>query len=109
MLLTECPITHTLELIGGRWKLAILWQLSQQTMRFGELHRSLNAISEKMLAQRLRELEQDGLLTRTVYAEVPPKVEYQLTPLGRSLEPILASMLTWGVNKLENDATQAGK
>lgn len=100
---------HTLTLLGGRWKLAILWQLSQQPMRFTTLHGHLAPISEKVLAGQLKELEKDGLLTRTVHAQVPPKVEYALTELGYSLQPVLTSLLTWGLHKQAFDrGLQAG-
>lgn len=92
----QCPTEATLAVIGGRWKVPILWNLFKGTMRFGELSRSLPAATQKMLTQQLRELEKDGLLLRKVYAEIPPKVEYSLTPLGRSLEPILHALTQWG-------------
>ena len=78
-----CPADRTLELIGGRWKVPILWKLFDGTHRFGELLRSLDPCTQKMLAQQLREMERDGLIRRKVYAQVPPKVEYSLTPAGR--------------------------
>jgi DNA-binding HxlR family transcriptional regulator len=95
----SCPAEKTLEIIGGRWKLMILHELCAGVSRFGELQRSLKGISEKVLAQHLRELEKDGIIQRTVYAEVPPKVEYSLTPSGTTLKPILDAMHEWGLNR----------
>lgn len=92
----KCPTEAALAVIGGRWKVPILWNLIQGTLRFGELSRALSSATQKMLTQQLRELERDGLVHRKVYAEIPPKVEYSLTPLGRSLEPVLASLTQWG-------------
>ncbi|MFN7119659.1 MAG: winged helix-turn-helix transcriptional regulator [Saprospiraceae bacterium] len=98
--LEQCPVTYTLGLIGGRWKPIILWNLTQETRRFGELKRQIPMITEKMLTQQLRELEKDGLIRRKVYPEVPPRVEYSLTKLGESLRPVLDSILQWGVNNM---------
>jgi DNA-binding HxlR family transcriptional regulator len=95
----SCPAEKTLEIIGGRWKLMILHELCAGVSRFGELQRGLKGISEKVLAQHLRELEKDGIIQRTVYAEVPPKVEYSLTPSGKTLKPILDAMHEWGLNR----------
>lgn len=92
----KCPTEAALAVIGGRWKVPILWNLIRGTLRFGELSRALSSATQKMLTQQLRELERDGLVHRKVYAEIPPKVEYSLTPLGRSLEPVLASLTQWG-------------
>jgi DNA-binding HxlR family transcriptional regulator len=94
---SSCPAERTVQLIGGRWKVVILWFLLQQTMRFSDLRRSIIGISQKMLTQQLRELERDGIVQRTVYRQVPPKVEYSLTSLGRSLKPIAEAMHQWGV------------
>lgn len=96
-----CPVEATLKVIGGRWKVLILRELSQTVKRFGELQRGVGGISQKMLTQQLRELERDQILTRTVYAQVPPKVEYALTPLGKSLQPVLESMHEWGTLHLQ--------
>jgi DNA-binding HxlR family transcriptional regulator len=95
----SCPAEKTLEIIGGRWKLMILHKLCAGVSRFGELQRGLKGISEKVLAQHLRELEKDGIIQRTVYAAVPPKVEYSLTPSGKTLKPILDAMHEWGRNR----------
>jgi len=91
-----CPVETTLLIIGEKWKVLILRDLMNETKRFGELKKSINSISQKVLTQQLRAMEQDGLIMRKVYAEVPPKVEYSLTESGRSLKPILDSMWTWG-------------
>ena len=102
----SCPAETTLSVIGGRWKLLILQQLYTKVNRFGELHRALNGISEKVLAQQLRELERDGIIMRVAYAEVPLKVEYSVTPLGRRLEPIVNSLHEWGAAYLRNNAAE---
>lgn len=94
--LPKCPVETTLCLIGDKWKVLILRDLIDGTKRFGELKKSIQSISEKVLTQQLRNMEKDGLVSRKVYAEVPPKVEYSLTELGVSLKPILDSMWKWG-------------
>lgn len=91
-----CAVETTLDIIGGRWKVLILHELFQGVRRFNELHRALNGVTQKMLTQQLRELEDAGIIHREVYPQVPPKVEYSLTPLGRTLEPILDAMHQWG-------------
>ncbi len=91
-----CPVETGLELIGGRWKARILWKLYNRTLRFGELRRGLPGISEKMLAQQLKKLEQDQLIIRTQYPEMPPRVEYSLSAFGRSLTPVLEALRAWG-------------
>jgi len=96
-----CAVETTLAVIGGRWKVLIIRELFPGVKRFGELHRALQGITQKMLTQQLREMEQDGLVYRQVYLQVPPKVEYSLTPLGETLKPILNSMHEWGVKFLE--------
>lgn len=95
-LLPACPVEMTLCLIGDKWRVLIIRDLLDGTRRFGELRKSLGAVTQKVLTAQLRAMEKDGLLTRKVYAEVPPRVEYTLTPTGRSLEPVLAAMLAWG-------------
>ena len=91
-----CPVESALAIIGGRWKGVVLYWLSTRKMRFGELRRLLPNCTQRMLTLQLRELEQDGLVKRTVFAEVPPRVEYELTPFGKSLEPILLGLKEWG-------------
>ena len=95
-LLPECPVATTVQLIGNKWKLLIIRNLLVRPWRFNELQKDLDGISQKVLTDSLRSLEQDGLVTRTVYAEVPPRVEYTLSDLGLSLKPILDAMQTWG-------------
>ena len=91
-----CPVTFTLEKIGGRWKPLILYNLRMGAMRYGQLKRSIPAITEKMLIQHLRELEADGLVSRETKAVVPPHVEYRLTATGETLGPVLNGMAEWG-------------
>ena len=94
--LPACPVETTLMLIGDKWKVLILRDLMQGTKRFGELKKSVGNVPQKVLTAQLRAMEENGLLTRTVYAQAPPKVEYTLTELGKSLRPILDAMLNWG-------------
>lgn len=95
--LPECPVATTVQLIGNKWKLLILRNLIYNgTQRFGDFLKSIPAISKKVLTDDLRALESDGLIEREVFAEVPPRVEYSLTPLGKSLKPILDAMFDWG-------------
>ena len=96
--LPECPIAMTVQLIGTKWKLLILRNLLTRPWRFNELQRSLEGISQKVLTDSLRSMEADGIITRTVYPEVPPRVEYALTEMGQSLRPILDAMKDWGEN-----------
>lgn len=95
-LLPECPVATTVQLIGNKWKLLIIRNLMVRPWRFNELQRDLDGVSQKVLTDSLRSMEADGLVTRTVYPEVPPRVEYSLTDLGRSLQPILDAMRAWG-------------
>ena len=90
------PVELALHVIGGRWKMPILWRLDKRVWRYGELQRELQGISHKMLTQQLRELEQHGLLTRTVHPVVPPHVDYAITPLGRTTVPAIEALRTWG-------------
>lgn len=93
----NCPVYYTLSKIGGKWKLIILWHLvHSEVMRYGEIKRSLPGITHKMLSQQLKELASDGLVHREEYPQVPPKVEYCLTDLGKSLLPVLQNMSEWG-------------
>ena len=94
--LPACPVETTLMLIGSKWKVLILRDLMPGTKRFGELRRSIGSVSQKVLTAQLRDMEACGLVDRRVYAEVPPRVEYGLTELGRSLRPILDAMWAWG-------------
>lgn len=94
--LPACPVETTLTLIGSKWKVLILRDLMPGTKRFGELRRSISGVSQKVLTAQLRDMEACGLVDRRVYAEVPPRVEYSLTELGRSLRPILDAMWAWG-------------
>ena len=94
--LPACPVETTLTLIGDKWKVLILRDLLPGTKRFGELKKSIGSVSQKVLTAQLRDMEAKGLVHRQVYAEVPPRVEYSLTDLGRSLKPILDTMWTWG-------------
>ncbi len=96
--LPPCPVETTLTLISDKWKVLILRDLMNGTMRFGELKKSIGHVTQKVLTSQLRQMEESGLLTRKVYAEVPPRVEYTLTDLGYSLKPILDAMWTWGEN-----------
>ena len=94
--LPACPVETTLTLISDKWKVLILRDLMPGTKRFGELKKSIGHVSQKVLTSQLRQMEESGLLTRKVYAEVPPRVEYTLTDLGCSLKPIMDAMWTWG-------------
>lgn len=98
---SRCPVETTLTVIGGRWKVLILRELFPGVKRFGELHRSIHGITQKMLTQQLREMESDRILNRKVYPEIPPKVEYSLTSLGKSLKPVLDAMHGWGTKHQE--------
>ena len=102
-----CPVETTLTLISDKWKVLILRDLMPGTKRFGELKKSIGTVTQKVLTAQLRQMEASGLLTRTVYAEVPPRVEYTLTDLGRSLRPVLDAMEAWGKAYQEN-APDAG-
>lgn len=101
-LLPDCPVEVTLQLIGDKWKVLIIRDLLTGTKRFSELMKSVTGITQKVLTSNLRAMEEAGLLTRKVYPQVPPKVEYTLTELGYSLSPILDTMMTWGQNYKKN-------
>ena len=94
--LPECPVATTVQLIGSKWKLLIMRNLLQRPWRFNVLRKSLDGISQKVLTDSLRSLESDGIIVRTVYPEVPPRVEYSLSELGESMRPILDAMQSWG-------------
>ena len=95
--LPACPVATTVQLIGSKWKLLILRNLLARPWRFNELQKNLEGISQKVLTDSLRSMEADGIVTRTVYPEVPPRVEYSLSELGESMRPIIASMEQWGI------------
>ncbi|HEY0256984.1 MAG TPA: helix-turn-helix domain-containing protein [Candidatus Methylacidiphilales bacterium] len=92
---SQCPLTDLVDMIGGRWKVLLLWRLRDGTRRFNELRRSMPGVTQKMLTQQLRQLEMDGLVSRKVFAEVPPKVEYKLTTTGKELSSLLVTLADW--------------
>lgn len=94
---SPCPVTTTISVIGGKWKPIILYALKEETKRFSQIKKLIPAISQKMLTQQLRELEEDGIIHRRVYPVVPPKVEYTVTEYGQTLMPIMDAMETWGL------------
>lgn len=100
-----CPVESTIDAIGGRWKVLIIHHLIVDKQRFGELTRLLGGVSARTLTRQLRELEASGIVDRKVFQEIPPKVEYSLTPLGKKLKPVLDAMHRWG-EQVEKDATQ---
>ena len=100
--LPDCPVATTVQLIGNKWKLLILRNLLARPWRFNELRKSLDGISQKVLTESLRSMESDGIVIRTVYAEVPPRVEYSLSELGETLRPILDAMQAWGTDYKNN-------
>lgn len=101
-----CPVDATLDMIGGKYKSLILWHLMDVTLRFGELRKLITQATPKMLTQQLRELEEDGLVIRTVYPVVPPKVEYELSDLGKSIRPILTAMYNWGADYMSENGLE---
>ena len=104
----HCPVEVTIDIVGGKHKVLILWHLSEAgVLRFGELQRLMPQATPKMLTQQLRELETDGLLSRTVYPVIPPKVEYQLTPFGETILPVLEAMCSWGSDYLNKSGSKA--
>ena len=96
--LPECPVATTVSLIGSKWKLLIMRNLLARPWRFNELQKSLDGVSQKVLTDSLRSMESDGIIVRTVYPEVPPRVEYSLSELGESMRPIIKSMEEWGLD-----------
>ena len=106
MLSENCPVAATLDLIGGKYKALILWHLSEGKLRFSELRKMVTQATPKMLTQQLRELEAQELIHREVFPVIPPRVEYSLTELGRSLMPILMAMRDWGSSYLRNHALE---
>lgn len=107
----ECPVATTVQLIGNKWKLLIIRNLLVRPWRFNELQKNLDGISQKVLTDSLRSMEADGLITRTVYAEVPPRVEYALSELGETMRPILEAMETWGnsYQSMKSDSNQVSR
>ena len=107
-----CPVEATLELIGGKWKGVILYYLLDGRLRFSQLKRKIGCVTQRMLTKQLRELEECGLVERTVYPEVPPRVEYELTPTGKTLRPIVKALKKWGeqhaLELLASDAAKVG-
>lgn len=103
-----CGIDAAMDVIGGKWKVLILWALNERTCRFGELRRAVTGVTEKVLSSHLKELEDDGIVHRQVYAEVPPRVEYSLTPLGLSLNAALEPLGQWGRDHICRGAEEAG-
>lgn len=96
----HCPVEVSMNLLSGKWKCLMLWHLNDGTTRYNELEKVVAGVSQKMLTQQLKELEKDGLISRTVYPEIPPRVEYSLTKLGKSAFPILQMMHSWAVEEL---------
>ncbi len=92
-----CPVNKTISVVGGKWKLIILWHLAQGTLRFSELEKKIPDVTQKMLTQQLREMEKDRLVIRTVYPQVPPKVEYSISEHGKSLRTVLNALSEWGL------------
>lgn len=99
--ISECPITRTMDLIGGKWSLPIVYVLMKETRRFKELERSIEGINTRMLVKELKQLEESGIVSRKVYAEVPPRVEYSLTKKGKALKNVLIEMQSWGKKFVE--------
>ena len=104
---TNCPVVATLDMIGGKYKALILWHLVDGTRRFGELRKLIPQATQKMLTQQLRELEEDNLIVRKVYPVVPPKVEYSLSELGKSITPILEAMRDFGTDYMKSNGINA--
>ena len=105
-ILPECPVATTVLMIGSKWKLLIMRNLLARPWRFNELQKSIDGISQKALTEALRSMEADGIVSRTVYPEVPPRVEYSLTELGESMRPIIKSMESWGMAYKEQMQTE---
>jgi DNA-binding HxlR family transcriptional regulator len=102
-----CPVQATLGIFSGKWKMLLLWHLRHGAKRFGELNRNIAGITPAMLTQHLRELEEDGIVARHTWAEVPPRVEYQLTPIGETLIPVIATMEKWAIDYFRNHKGEA--
>lgn len=102
----NCPMEIGLNILSGKWKLQIIWRISKGKIRFNELQRELSGITTKVLTMQLRELERDGIIDRTIYPEVPPKVEYQLTELGKTIQPVLGALCNWGNEYIKERSLQ---
>lgn len=102
-----CPVEATIRLIGGKYKAVILWHLKDGSLRYNQIHKKLPRVTDKMLTQQLRELERDRLIDRTIYPVVPPKTEYSLTNLGKTLFPILDAICVWGIIYLKDNNNQS--
>jgi DNA-binding HxlR family transcriptional regulator len=97
----NCPVTHCLNLIGGKWKILLIYAISKNSNRFSKLQRAIPLISKQMLVNQLRELEEDRIIERLIYAEIPPRVEYKVTDYGMSLMPVIGVLQQWGLQDLE--------
>lgn len=104
-----CPVEATLQVIGGKWKGVILYHLLSRTFRFNELRRAMPDITQRMLTKQLRELESDHLISRKIYPEIPPRVEYSITDYGRTLQPIMTALQEWGANHLQTHSANASE
>jgi len=102
----NCPVTHCMNLIGGKWKILIIYAVSKNCNRFSKLQKALPLISKQMLVNQLRELEEDKILERTIFPEIPPRVEYHMTPYGQSLMPVISVLQEWGLKDLAKDGKQ---
>lgn len=102
-----CPVEATLKVLGGKWKILILYHLNGDAKRFSEIRRSIPGITEKMLTQQLKELESDGVVNRKVYPQVPPKVEYSITKYGKTLGPVIGEMQKWGMGHRKRNGKQS--
>ncbi len=100
----NCPVTHCMNLIGGKWKILIIYAVSRDCNRFSKMQRAMPAISKQMLVTQLRELEEDKILERIIYAEIPPRVEYKITEYGLSLMPVISVLQEWGLKDLKKSA-----
>ncbi len=105
----QCPVTAAMQVIGGKWKIIILWAITNNANRFGLLQRAIPSITKKMLTSELRALEEAGLISRKVYPVVPPKVEYSITPLGETLRPVLNALGEWGVEHVLEKRSKAAE
>lgn len=105
----NCPVTHCLNMIGGKWKPVVIYLIRNKCNRFSGLQRAIPVISKQMLVVQLRELEEDGIITRKIFAEVPPRVEYSMTHFGESLFPIIDAMSLWGLNDMKNKRLEPGE